>query len=281
MAGARRDFIEDQIRALGPLDLVAFVAAHDQGVVFVEVIHDEEGDGFHAEIDGEPTLPDGAVEGLGSLGFTPGPPRPSLASSDVAALADKVESALSGPLGVVPGSRLDVRNGSRREEVERARKLAALRVRVSALLGKMLKPGLVETDADGDFTFPFQSTRVWVAPRALPGGPLVVRVLAVTNVEIEPSPALGLFLSQTNFGLPFGRFALDALRHAVWFEETLLGDFFADEELAFVVQIVASTADSFDDRIAAAFGGRVFNQPGQAGAAAEVPAQKPGAGGYL
>ncbi|MCZ7536617.1 MAG: YbjN domain-containing protein [Acidimicrobiia bacterium] len=149
------------------------------------------------------------------------------------------------------------------------------------MLSKLLEPNKFEVDSDGDFTFPFKSTRVWVAPRGLPGGPLVVRVFAVTNVDIDPTPALGLFLSETNFALAFGRFALDAPRRAVWFEETLLGDFVADEELTFVVQIVASTADQFDDRIAAAFGGRVFNSPESAGAAEEVPSEKPGAAGYL
>ncbi len=281
MAGARRDFIEEQIRALAPLDLVAFVVPVPPGVGFVEVTRDETGDGYRAEVGAEPSMPEGTVEMLGALGFTPGKPRPALATSDVVALADGVEAALAGPFASPAGARVDVRNGSRRDEVERARKLAALRERLGSLLKKLVDPSVLEVDSDGDLTFPFQSTRVWLAPRALPGGPVVVRVLAVTNVDIDPTPALGLFLAETNFALAFGRFALDVQRRAIWFEETLLGDFFADEELAFVVQIVASTADQFDDKIAAVFGGRVFNQPGRAGAAAEVPAEKPGAGGYL
>ena len=281
MAGPRRDFIEEQIRALSPLDFVAFVVPVPPGVGFIEVARDEEGDGFRAAVGAEPALAEPAAAALTALGYAPGEPRPSFASSDVEALADKVDAALAGPLAAPAGARMDVRNGSRREEVERERKLKALKERLSALLTKLLAPNAFEVDPDGDFTFPFQSTRVWVAPRSLPGGPLVVRVFAVTNVEIEPTPALGLFLSETNFALAFGRFALDTQRRAVWFEETLLGDFVADEELTFVVQIVASTADQFDDRIAAAFGGRVFNSPGQAGAAAESPAEKPGAAGYL
>jgi len=281
MVGPRRDFIEEQIRALTPLDFVAFLVPVPPGVGVIEVARDEEGDGYRASIGAEPALTEPVTAALTALGFVPGEPRQSLASTDIVALADKVDSALEGPLGAPAGARVDVHNGSRRDEVERERRLKALKERLSALLTKLLSPKVFEVDPDGDFTFPFQSTRVWVAPRVLPGGPMVVRVFAVTNVEIDPTPALGIFLSETNFALAFGRFALDAQRRAVWFEETLLGEFMADEELTFVVQIVASTADQFDDRIAATFGGRVFNAPGQAGAAAEVPAEKPGAAGYL
>lgn len=281
MAGPRSDFIAEQIRALEPLDFVAFVVPMPPGVGFIEVSRDEEGDGYRAAVGAEPALAEPAAAALTALGYVAGEPRPVLASSDVEALAEKVDAALSGPLAAAPGARMDVRNGSRRDEVERERELTALRERLSVLLTKLLEPNAFEVDHDGDFTFPFKSTRVWVAPRGLPGGPLVVRVFAVTNVEIEPSPALGLFLSETNFALAFGRFALDTHRRAVWFEETLLGEFVADEELTFVIQIVASTADQFDDRIAAVFGGRVFNPPGSAGAAAEVPSEKPGAAGYL
>ena len=281
MPGPRRDFIEEQLRALAPLDFVAFVVPLEPGVGFVEVTRDETGDGYKAAVGAEPVLSESAAAALTALGYTPGEPRPSAESSDVRALADQVEAALAGPLAAPAGARMDVRNGSRRDEVERARRLAAVKERLSGLLTKLLDPIKFEIDADGDFTFPFESTRVWVAPRALPGGPLAVRVFAVTNVDIDPTPALGLFLSETNFALAFGRFALDTQRRAVWFEETLLGEFVADEELTFVVQIVASTADQFDDRIAAIFGGRVFNAPGHAGAAAEIPAEKPGAAGYL
>ncbi len=281
MTGARRDFVEEQIRALAPLDFVAFVVPVPPGVGFVEVTRDEEGGGYRAAVGVEPALAEPVASALTALGFAAGEARPFLESKDVAALAGKVDAALTGPLEAPTGARMDVRNGSRRDEVERERKLAALRERLAALLTKLLEPNAFEVDADGDFTFPFKSTRVWVAPRGLPGGPLAVRVFAVTNVDIDPTPALGLFLSETNFALAFGRFALDTPRRAVWFEETLLGDFVADEELTFVVQIVASTADQFDDRIAAAFGGRVFNPPGGAGAADEVPSEKPGAAGYL
>jgi hypothetical protein len=236
-----------------------------------------------AEVVGEPAVAATVNDSLQALGFAVSADgvHPKFQTTDLDALADTVEDTLGGPLGAPPDAPLDIRHGSRRGEVELRRKLVALRERVGRLLAGMGGVGGPEVDTDGDYTFTFQTTRVWIAPRALPGGLLVVRVLAVTNVDIEPTPQLGLFLAETNFLLPFGRLSLDPRQRAVWFEESLLGEHFADEELRVVVKIVASTADQLDERIARLFGGRVFNPPGKAGAPEERPAEKPGEGGYL
>lgn len=281
---ARRDFVEEQLAALEPLDFVAFLVDGRDRLGFVEVHRTEDGESFHAHIGAQPPLPAQARQQLEQLGFGVEEGGPSVEVRDVTALADTVESVLADVLEAAPGTPLDVRHGSHRMEVEQQRKLKALRERLTKLLDNLLEAGAYEIDADGDFTFPFESTRVWVAPRALPiGGPLIVRVLAVTNVDIDPSPALGLFLSQTNFGLAFGRFSLDARHRAVWFEQNLLGEAFSDEEFGFLVHIVAQTADQYDDRIAEVFGGRVFNPPDRAAEAEETPREKPGTapGGYL
>jgi hypothetical protein len=45
----------------------------------------------------------------------------------------------------------------------------------------------------------------------------------------------GLFLAQANFALAIGKFSLDAVRRAVWFEEALLGEAFSDDELRCVI----------------------------------------------
>jgi hypothetical protein len=102
---------------------------------------------------------------------------------------------------------------------------------------------------------PIRDVHVVVAPRAAPGGPVIVRVFAITNVGVAVTPELGLFLARLNFGLMFGRFALDAEHHSIWFDETLLGDQFSDEELRFTIEVVASTADQWDDRLKQMFGG--------------------------
>jgi hypothetical protein len=68
----------------------------------------------------------------------------------------------------------------------------------------------------------------------------------------------------------------------VWFDETLLGDACTDDELRFIVEMVATTAGEWDDKIAQMFGGTI-RDPLAAQAAAEPElASKPGeAAGYL
>jgi hypothetical protein len=109
----------------------------------------------------------------------------------------------------------------------------------------------------------------------------VVRVFAITNVGVAVTPELGLFLARLNFGLMFGRFALDAEHRAIWFDETLLGDQFTDEELRFTISVVASTADHWDDRLKQMFGGATYEEVLAGRAKEPAPPTKPGQGGYL
>jgi hypothetical protein len=134
-------------------------------------------------------------------------------------------------------------------------------------------------DRDGDHTTIVGSTRVYVGPRALTDGTVVVLVFSPTAVGIEVGPELGLFLADANFRLVFGRFALDVDNGVVWFGQNLLGEGFTDEELAFVVRMVATTSDGFDEEISSRFGGE-SSSPDREEAEAEAPA-KPGTGGYL
>jgi hypothetical protein len=93
---------------------------------------------------------------------------------------------------------------------------------------------------------------------------------------------LGLFLARLNFSLMFGRFSIDTDHQAVWFDETLLGDHVTDEELKFTVEMVASTANEWDQKIAATFGGRIRDpQEEQSTSDGPTPTSKPGQGGYL
>jgi hypothetical protein len=110
---------------------------------------------------------------------------------------------------------------------------------------------------------------------------VIVRVFAITNVGVTVAPALGLFLARLNFGLMFGRFALDAEHSAIWFDETLLGDQLTDEALRFTVGIVAGTADEWDDRLQQMFGGATYHDVQQGHTNHDIPPNKPGSGGYL
>ena len=182
--------------------------------------------------------------------------------------------------GQKPGVALDVAHGSHRAEHEVQQKLATVRKRIESILTAMTGRS-PEQDSDGDYVLAVDDVHVTVAPRAAPAGPVVVRVFAITNVEVTVAPELGIFLARLNFGLMFGRFALDTEHRSIWFDETLLGDQFSDEELRFAVRVVASTADEWDDRLKQMFGGATWQEVLTQSAEHEAPPTKPGQGGYL
>nr|MDJ0869650.1 hypothetical protein [Myxococcota bacterium] len=61
----------------------------------------------------------------------------------------------------------------------------------------------------------------------------------------------------------------------------LLGDHFVDEELRFAIDVVARTADEWDDRLKQMFGGATYQEVVTGRTRHEVPPTKPGQGGYL
>jgi hypothetical protein len=179
-----------------------------------------------------------------------------------------------------PDIAVDVLHGSHKAEHDARLKLTEVRERVERVIGKMLDGG-VEQDADGDYLLAIGDVQVVVAPRALPGGPALVRVFAVTNVGVVVTPELGLFLARLNFGLTFGRFALDAEHNAIWFDETLLGDPLNEEALRFTIDVVARTADEWDDRLKQMFGGAKHQEVLKERGRREEPPSKPGQGSGL
>jgi hypothetical protein len=202
------------------------------------------------------------------------------AVGDAAEAVTLVRRVLTEVFSAKPDVALDVVHGSHKAEHEARKRLAEVRERVEKALVAMLnrRP---EQDEDGDYLIPMGDVRVVVAPRVAPGGPVVVRVFAITNVGVPVSPELGLLLARLNFGLMFGRFALDAEHHAIWFDETLLGDHVEVDDLRFTIHAVAATADQWDDRLKQMFGGATYQDvlKGQAGQV--TPPTKPGQGGYL
>ena len=107
---------------------------------------------------------------------------------------------------------------------------------------------------------------------------IVIRIFAITNVAVNVTPELGLILARLNFGLMFGRFALDAEHRSIWFDESLLGDQIREQELTFAIRMVASTANDWDDRLKQMFGGATYQEV-LAGRTAEAPPPaKPGEG---
>ena len=286
MPGPREQFLAEQAAALGQLDFVV-VSAATRPPGALEISRDE-GEGLGLSVAAQmPQFPftDEQDRSLAQLGFSEHDGIWSAASAPTEpdAAASLAERVLREVFGALEAAALDVTHGSRRPIREAEQKLAALHTRLEPLLTEILgKPPA--RDPDGDYVFANDATEVYVSPRVVPGMPAVIRVFAITNVAVNVTPELGLFLARLNFALMFGRFALDVEHRAVWFSETLLGEQVSDEEIRFTIGIVAETASSWDTRIAQTFGGYTrATLP----VTAEPPPKKPGEGsapeqaGYL
>jgi len=281
--GTREQFIAEQAGALPILEFVVVTVVLDP-LGAIELSHEEDGRfRVRAASPKRPFSPDQRAA-LANLSLTEaGETWDSVALTDAASGAALVERALTEVFGVDETAAVNFDHGSRRPLVEAERKLQAMRARVGSILAEMLgAPPTV--DADSDFVLRMATVEVFVSPLAVPDMPPVVRVFAITNVGVTITPELGLFLARVNFGLMFGRFALDTDHRAVWFSETLLGEAFGDEELRFTITMVAETADEWDDRIAQMFGGFTrATMPEEVQPAPTKPGQPGGAerAGYL
>lgn len=283
-----RAFLQSEVEALEPFDfLIVRPAGEPQHSL--EIARGEDG-GIEVRVPGRPPiLP--ALTGpmrsaLRERSFTcedaANPMLPWIRAVEGAEVAtDLCQEVLAVAFGEKPDAPVDFIHGSHRAEHEAEQKLVEVRRRVERVLHEMVGPN-IERDADEDYALALGDVHVTVAPRVVPGGPSLVRVFAVTNIGVPPTPELGIFLARLNFGLMFGRFALDTEHHSIWFDETLLGEHFGDEELRFTVQTIAETADAWDDRLKKMFGGMTYqeylkehrNEPEQ------LPT-KPGTSGYL
>jgi hypothetical protein len=285
---AARAFLLGEIEALEPHDFVA-VGPAGQPLQFLEITRLEDR-GLEVRVPGRPPpfpeLPVAVRAALRDRGFSSADPadvaRPWAHRVEHAAEAvELVRRTLSEVFDAKPDAALDVMHGSHRAEHEAEQRLAEVRERVEKVLTGMSGGRPLEQDDDGDYRLPMGGVHVMVAPRVAPGGPAVVRVFAITNVGVSVTPELGLFLARLNFGLMFGRFALDTEHHSIWFDETLLGDQFSDEALRFTIRVVASTADQWDDRLKQMFGGGTYEEVLGGRTDHSVPPTKPGQGGYL
>jgi len=286
-AAQARAFLLSEVEALEAFDYVlvgpsgtpqhlAQVARRDDGVIEVSI---------PGRPPGVPELAIAERSALRDRGFTsPDPADPTKPwlreARDGADAVDALQHVLVEVFGEKADADLDIMHGNRRAAHEAERRLAAVRSRIEQVLTTMIGHAPTQ-DADSDYVLPIGDVHVMVAPRAAPGGPVVVRVFSITNVGISVVPELGLFLARLNFGLMFGRFALDTEHRSIWFDESLLGDQFRDEELRFTIDVVASTADQWDDRLKQMFGGVTYQEALAAQDGRGAAPVKPGQGGYL
>ena len=153
--------------------------------------------------------------------------------------------------------------------------LVAAKARVEQVLASMFEK--VEAASEDTYAVDVGSTRVFVGVRQV-NDAVMVRVFALTNVDVPVDGDLPRHLLALNFGMALGRFSLDVGNRSVWFDH-VLGSDELDEALARTIAAVAATADKFDDEIKGRFGGRTFREEGSPVEAAQA---QPGmAGGYL
>jgi hypothetical protein len=134
-------------------------------------------------------------------------------------------------------------------------------------------------DENSNYVLGMDSARIFVVPTWLDDdgddGPTVIRLFAITNLDVPITADLTKYLLAANLDFVFGSFALDPEAGAVWFVHNLLGDHTAPEELEASLAAVAQTADRVDNEIKERFGGRLYvEQPDQT-----IP--PPPAPGYL
>ena len=279
-----RAFLLAEVEALDRFDFVAVIPS-GHPAHFVEVTRNESG-ALEVRVPGRPRIATQLEErernGLRNKGFRSDDPadhsKPWIdrVANPEAAVA-LVYDVLTEVFGEKADVTLDIGHGSHKAEFDALQKLGVARTRIEAIVTELLGHPPVR-DPDGDYVLPLGEVHVMVAPRAGPDGQVVVRIVAITNVGVAVTPELGLFLARMNFGLMFGRFALDAEHQSIWFDETLLGEEFREEELRFAIQMVAVTADTWDDRLKQMFGGATYQEVLAGRAAQKTPPTKPGGG---
>jgi len=279
-----RSFLLGEVEELEPFDFVA-VLPNGRPQHLVEMASLEDGR-LEVRVPGRPPIvPELPIETRSALRErdfasedAADPTKPwTKAVDDAAEAVDTARDVLVEVFGEKPDARLDVAHGSHRLEHEAQKKLEVARSRIEPVATDVLgrRP---EQDADGDYVLPIGGVRVMVAPRIAMDGQIVIRIFAITNVGMDANPELGLLLARLNFGMMFGRFALDVEHHSIWFDESLLGEHFAEEQLRFAIRVVAETADEWDDRLKKMFGGATYQEVLAGRAAQAPPPTKPGSG---
>jgi hypothetical protein len=112
-------------------------------------------------------------------------------------------------------------------------------------------------DSDDDFLVPFEeSVRIHLVPKDFGDEMTVVQVIAPTNLDVNVTNELAMFVATENSKFVFGRLALYPEQKAVGFEESLLGTFLNRAELEVAIRVAATMANMYDDQIMQQFGGR-------------------------
>ena len=118
--------------------------------------------------------------------------------------------------------------------------------------------GDVQVDSEGNFNLRHGSTHVFIRVDKYNDNNTTVRVFAITNREVPPSPELYKYVSMASHDCVFGKLTIQELEEGllVVCSQTLLGESLDPMNLEAAVAIVAGLADDIDDKIQAKFGGK-------------------------
>lgn len=117
------------------------------------------------------------------------------------------------------------------------------------------------TGADGHFAVREGTAAVLIFPVPWEGerGERYTLVQLISPVALDITrydQELTKFLSEENHKLVFGKFSLDTDHATIWLGHVLIGDFLDKRELIVSYQMVARTADQYDEIIAGLAGGK-------------------------
>lgn len=151
--------------------------------------------------------------------------------------------------------------------------VVAVRDMIEAKLAEMFTG--YAADEVGNYILGMDSARIFVVPTWIEDETTVIRIFAITNLDVPVTAGLTSWLLTKNLEFVFGAFALDVENGAIWFNHNLLGKSADPEQLEASIAAVAQTADQYDDEIKNQFGGRLYVEA----PAASVPT--PPTPGYL
>lgn len=113
-----------------------------------------------------------------------------------------------------------------------------------------------QTDDDGVYAVTRGTAVVFISPLEADGLSLVQLASPVAKDITRFTSDLAFFLAEENNKLLIGKFSLDIQNCTVWYEHVMLGDHMQAEELVEVLEIVASTADQYDEYVSESFRGK-------------------------
>jgi hypothetical protein len=171
-----------------------------------------------------------------------------MASLYCAEMTDAPESGASGAEATAPPSRPGTEPKAVRE----------LRTRIEKTLSDLYEDYVA--DESGMYVVGLDTARVFIVPTWLDEDTTVIRLFAITNLDVPVTHELTSYLLTKNLEFVFGAFALDVAQGAVWFTHNLLGEFTAPEEFEATLAAVAETAAEYDNEIKSTFGGRLYTE---------------------